>query len=165
MRKISWILLVVIFASFWLSGTVFAQGEQPGGPTDDEVNSVAKQLYCPVCENVPLDVCPTQACAEWRELIRLKLSEGWDTEQIKLYFAEQYGDRVLAAPPARGFNWLVYILPPLAILAGVYVLFRAVKAWRQPVAVDQSANDLAEVATLPDDEYVARIEDALKKSK
>ncbi len=36
-----------------------AQGQPP---TDDEVNRIAKQLYCPVCENTPLDVCPTQAC-------------------------------------------------------------------------------------------------------
>ena len=34
------------------------------------------------------------------------------------------GDRVLATPPARGLNLLIYILPPLAILAGGIVLYR-----------------------------------------
>ena len=78
--------------------------------SDDQVNAVAHELYCPVCENIPLDVCPTQACAQWRELIRLKLSEGSTKEQIKQYFAAQYGDRVLAEPPRQGLNWLVAIL-------------------------------------------------------
>ncbi len=81
-------------------------------PSDDQVNVIARQLYCPVCENLPLDVCPTQACAQWRETIREKLALGWTEAQIKQYFVEQYGDRVLATPPATGLNWLVYLLPP-----------------------------------------------------
>ncbi len=35
--------------------------------SDDQVNEVAGGLYCPVCESTPLDVCPTQACADWRD--------------------------------------------------------------------------------------------------
>ena len=54
------------------SGLVLAQEPTP---SDDEVNAIAKQLYCPVCENTPLDVCPTEACRQWRELIRQQLSD------------------------------------------------------------------------------------------
>jgi len=149
----------------------FAQGEQPRPVTDDEVNRVAKQLYCPVCENTPLDVCPTQACAQWRDLIREKLSQGWTETQIKQYFVDQYGDRVLATPPARGLNWLVYIIPPLSILAGAYLLYRALLAWRKPVgglAQDEFSltqklpkNGLPQNG-LPEDEYVRRLEEELR---
>jgi len=131
----------------------------PHVPTDDEVNAVAKQLYCPVCENIPLDVCPTQACSQWRDLIRQKLSEGWGADQIKQYFVAQYGDRVLATPPARGLNWLVYIFPPLAILAGAYILFRAFKAWMRPLP----PVNLEDANSAADDEYIARLEDELSK--
>jgi len=152
------VLLLLLIGAIPL-GSALAQ-ETPGRlVSDDEVNAVAKQLYCPVCENIPLDVCPTAACEEWRELIRLKLSEGWTPDQVKSYFAEQYGDRVLAAPPARGLNWLVYVLPPLAILAGVYVLFRAVKSWRQPAIESQTATPVAPGG----DEYINRLEEELKK--
>jgi cytochrome c-type biogenesis protein CcmH len=111
-----------------LAGGAAAQGPTP---SDDDVNAIAKGLYCPVCENVPLDVCPTQACAQWRETIRLKLSEGWSEQQIKDYFVEQYGARVLATPPARGLNWLVYVLPPAAFLGGAILLFRVLRSWRR----------------------------------
>src|SRR5262245_61490434 len=102
---------------FTLSLLVFANLAHAQGPTpsDNDVNRVARQLYCPVCENVPLDVCPTQACAEWRADIRERLAQGWTDEQIKAYFAQQYGDRVLAQPPARGLNLLLYLLPLLAL--------------------------------------------------
>ncbi len=91
-------ILILLLASISIR-TVSAQEVNPDPPSDDEVNAIAKELYCPVCENTPLDVCPTQACEEWRQLIYDKLALGWDEEQIKSYFSEQYGDRVLAAPP------------------------------------------------------------------
>ena len=52
-------LLVVL--GFLLLATPALAQDAP--VTDDEVNEVARDLYCPVCENTPLDVCPTQACA------------------------------------------------------------------------------------------------------
>jgi cytochrome c-type biogenesis protein CcmH len=127
--------------------------------SDDQVNTVAHQLYCPVCENIPLDVCPTQACAEWRDLIRQKLPAGWSGDQIKAYFVQQYGDWVLGTPPARGLNWLVYIVPPLAILGGVFILYRALKAYRKPLP--QPAPPPSPAG--PVDEYVARLEEELRK--
>src|SRR5512136_930000 len=73
---------------------------QQSTPSDDEVNAIARQLFCPVCQNTPLDVCPTEACRQWRDLIRQMLTEGKSEKEIKQYFVDNYGDRVLPAPPA-----------------------------------------------------------------
>lgn len=133
-------------------------------PSDDQVNVIAKQLYCPVCENTPLDVCGTEACRQWRELIREKLGQGWSADQIKSYFAEQYGIRVLNVPPASGLNWLVYVLPPILILAGVAILARELVIWTRkasPQFETQGAG--ASAANGPAPEYLERLEDELKK--
>ena len=137
-----------------------AQEAAPSEPTDDQINEIAKQLYCPVCENIPLDVCPTQACAQWRALIGEKISQGWTEDEIKTYFVNQYGDRVLASPPARGLNWLVYVIPPLVFIAGGYVLYRAMRSWRKS-SPSSPVQDLPESET--QDEYVARIEEELRR--
>src|SRR5512140_1635473 len=113
------ISLLALAAFFMPARLAFAQKPTP---SDDDVNRIAHQLYCPVCENTPLDVCPTEACRQWRDLIRQQLSQGWTEDRIKQYFVQQYGVRVLAEPPAAGLNWLVYVLPPLAIVAGAVVL-------------------------------------------
>jgi cytochrome c-type biogenesis protein CcmH len=162
MRKLV-LLAVLLGGLIFIASTVHAQESTPRPVTDDEVNAVARQLYCPVCENIPLDVCPTQACSEWRDLIRLKLSQGWSADQIKTYFAQQYGDRVLAEPPARGLNWLVYVLPPIAILAGAYILYRAFKAWRQPPTQTAMSSPEVPDSSPEQDPYVARLEEELKK--
>lgn len=103
---------------------------QDSFPSDDEVNRVASQLFCPVCENMTLDVCPLDACRQWRDLIRQQLAEGWTEDEIKSYFIAQYGDRVLGEPPRQGLNWLLYILPPLVILIGLMATVQKLK--RQP---------------------------------
>ncbi len=125
MKQLKWVTLALAVILILIPSTIVgAQDESP--ITDDEVNALAEELYCPVCENVPLDVCPTKACAQWRDLIREKIELGWSEKQIKEFFAEQYGDQVMAVPPRRGFNWLIYVLPPLVVLIGMVVVARVI---------------------------------------
>lgn len=105
-------------------------GAQENEATDDDVNDVAKGLYCPVCESTPLDVCPTQACADWRDLIRQQLNSGMSEQQIFDYFAQQYGDAVLASPPRSGFSLLLWLFPLLALLVGGGIFARALNNMR-----------------------------------
>lgn len=155
-----WLILAaagVILFGGWAVSPVLAQDPTP---SDDEVNEIAEDLYCPVCENIPLDTCGTEACEQWRGVIRDKLSEGWTEEQIKNYFVAQYGDRVLAEPPRRGFNWLIYVVPPAVFAAGVYLLYQGFLSWRkleeEPAAPEANDDQGAE-------EYLSRVEEELRK--
>lgn len=156
-------LTLVLVLTGWPYQTALAQDTPP---TDDEVNAIAKQLYCPVCENTPLDVCPTEACRQWRELIRQMLADGKTEQEIKDYFVANYGARVLSEPPRTGFNWLVYVVPPVLILAGAIFLFNAFRAWTKPKSAE-SAPGVGKEATpsSSDDEYVRRLEEELKNRK
>jgi cytochrome c-type biogenesis protein CcmH len=154
--------LILIFGAFF-TGVVFAQDS---APTDDEVNAIARQLYCPVCQNTPLDVCPTEACRQWRELIRDQLAEGRSEEEIKQYFVNNYGARVLSEPPRAGFNWLVYIVPPALILVGAVILFNSFRAWTKPKSAESGSGQGKEAgASSSDDEYINLLEEELKKRK
>lgn len=162
MTKRIFSFLAILFAIALIYQPALAQDSTP--PTDNEVNAIAKQLYCPVCENTPLDVCPTEACRDWREHIRLMLSEGNTEDEILQYFVDQYGDRVLSAPPATGFNWLVYLLPPIIILTGAVLLFRSFKEWTRPKAAS-AVSGQGRSETTSSDDYIQRFEEELKKRK
>ncbi len=151
------VCLALLFASSARAQEVTP--ETPVGVSDDAVNAIAQNMFCPVCENVPLDVCPTQACAQWRELIRQKIGEGWTEKQIKDYFVQQYGDRVLAEPPRTGLNWLVYVVPPLFVLAGLVLVVQVLRTWKRQTAQAAINNP---PPTL-DDDYVRRLEEELKR--
>jgi len=160
MKRFALISLFAFALSALSVGVVSAQ--QPT-PSNDDVNRIARQMYCPVCENTPLDVCATQACAQWRDLIREKLAAGWTDEQIKQYFVEQYGVRVLAEPPRQGWYSLIYIIPPLLLALGIVIVYKAFVSMRKltPAKID----GVAEPPTLGEDEYLNRVEEELKKSK
>ena len=150
-------LLTLALAALWTI-PVSAQGPTP---TDDEVNRIAKQLYCPVCESTPLDVCPTEACRQWRDLIRTMLGEGKSEAEIKQYFVEQYGARVLSEPPNR---LVTYLVPAVAILLGAFLLFRGFQMWMKPA--ETGAGAAAGDETEPSqDPYVTRLEEELKRRK
>ncbi|MBW6466035.1 MAG: cytochrome c-type biogenesis protein CcmH [Brevefilum sp.] len=117
-----------------MSGLILVDRVQASTPSDDEVNRIASQLFCPICDNIPLDVCPIEACQQWRELIREQLAEGWTEGEIKAYFVAQYGDRVLGEPPRAGLNWLLYLAPPVVFLVGFILLLAKMK--RQPQRPD-----------------------------
>ncbi len=120
--------LVTVVASLFAAKVVEAQdGDYP---SDDDVNRIARLLYCPVCPNTPLDVCETQACQDWRAQIRDELTAGWTEQQILDYFVAQYGERVLAEPQRRGFTSLVWLLPVIAVGLGAVVTFQVLRSWR-----------------------------------
>ncbi len=176
------LLAGLVLALFLIIAGVKAVSAQAPTPSDNDVNAVARELYCPVCENIPLDVCPTTACAQWREMIREMLAQGKSKEEIKQYFVAQYGDRVLATPPRSGLHWLVYGLPPVVLLLGIYLVYRVMRGTltRRPRAAAGafSAADLppntaqSQTLTPPSprwggseeaDPYLARVEEELRK--
>jgi hypothetical protein len=62
-------------------------------------------------------------------------------------------------------NWLVYILPPAIILAGAFVLFRALRAWTKPAMASTGSGESEAKPIVQDDDYIARLEEELKKRK
>jgi cytochrome c-type biogenesis protein CcmH len=155
-------ILLATLISIILTLTARAAFAQGPTPTDDEVNRIAKQLYCPVCESTPLDVCPTEACRQWRDLIRTMLAEGKSEAEIKQYFVEHYGVRVLAEPPNR---LVTYLVPGVVILLGAFLLFRGFQMWMKPSRAEAGAVGTEPEPQPSQDPYIARLEEELKKQK
>ena len=151
-RASRWLALGVcaIAVALYLAPGAAAQGPN----VDNEVIRISKNLYCPVCPATPLDVCETQACKQWRDLIKQKLLAGESEEQIRAYFIAQYGERVLGAPPPEGFNLGAYLLPFLLLLAGGGLLFLTLRGWLKTRAA-VSPETLTPLAI--NGEYAARI--------
>jgi cytochrome c-type biogenesis protein CcmH len=132
-RKIL-LVIITIAASFIAVYVVYAQDGGKIPVTDDQVNAVAKKLYCPVCPNTPLDVCETKACQDWRAQIRDQLSQGWSEDQIIAYFVDQYGERVLGEPQRKGFTSMVWVLPLISIILGLVVVWQVLCGWKSRVS-------------------------------
>ena len=50
-------------------------------------------------------------------------------------FVQEYGPAVLSEPPAKGFDWVAWVVPIAAPLLALYVLWEVVRRWRQRAAL------------------------------
>jgi cytochrome c-type biogenesis protein CcmH len=102
-----------------------AQGSEdgfvlPAGVTWDQVNNIAKKMYCDVCQGVPLDECESAACQQWREEIARQLGQGRTENEIIDYFVQRYGADVAALPRNRSDRLLVFAVPfSLVLVIGI----------------------------------------------
>jgi cytochrome c-type biogenesis protein CcmH/NrfF len=81
--------------------------------------------------------CET-AQAEMKEIDQ-RIARGESDGLILQDFVQEYGPSVLVTPPAKGFNWLVWIMPVVLPLVAVLLVWQVVRRWRrraevQPVA-------------------------------
>ncbi len=128
------LLAICLLITFALSSPPLLAQSESTGITADEVNTVARDLWCPLCGGrLRLDSCELKACAQMREVIEIKLAEGEDAESIRDYFLEQYGPQVLGEPPQQGFNWLAWILPVVAVAGGGVFLWLRLQQMSRPL--------------------------------
>lgn len=158
MRQMNWVVALALAWVVLAGAPALAQT-----PTPNEINAVARDLWCPLCNGVRLDNCELQACTQMREVIGQKLVAGESKDQIKAYFVEQYGDVVLGAPSQSGFNLIVWLFPMLAAVVGLGWMAYLVHTWRQrrPAVQPATTGPVTEVPA--DDDYLKRVEQELKQ--
>lgn len=167
MRNAVLVALGVLIFTLLLIPPTAAQNRTP---TTEEINAIARELWCPLCNGVRLDTCELRACEQMRETIRDMLATGESKEAIKAYFVEKYGQVVLGEPPRQGINWLPWVLPFAALLAGTFYVIYLGRVWMarghaaaspaeaKPASISPRAGHEANVK----DEYLKRVEEELK---
>jgi len=123
---------VVLFAALLL----LAQAP----PTN--LKEVSEDLVCQCGCNMVLYSCSMQNCGSatpMREEIETKIAGGANKEAILASFVERVGLKVLAAPPAEGFNLAAWVLPIVVLVAGGVVALRVLQSWRAKAATAPSA--------------------------
>lgn len=146
-------LTIILLTLFTVQ--VYAQ-DNTSTVTADQVNGVASQMYCPVCENIPLDVCGTEACAQWRDEIRSQLQNGRTADQVIADFVARYGDRVVGTPQDPGLRALSLVTPwliALVVFGGALWVFNR---WRRNKLA--FAGETTSLSQTTADDYRARIE-------
>lgn len=150
MRRLS----LAVFLLLVVALPIFAQ-------EDDPKEKLSKELWCPICNGIRLDVCEQQVCEQMREMIDLSLAAGKTPEQIKADFIDLYGPEVLGEPPREGFNLVAWIMPVVLLVAGIGIVAYLTLRWtRRPAtaAIASGPAALPEAEPAPPDPYLARVE-------
>ncbi|MBQ12732.1 MAG: hypothetical protein CMJ45_14425 [Planctomyces sp.] len=123
-----------------------AAPKPPQIPTylEEEAQRIDGMLMCPVCPAETIDQAQVEIARQMRRLVREKLSQGDDRREILEFFADRYGNDILAAPPKSGVNliaWLVPIFGVLGALAAGLMVIRSMTRQGAREGVDDVAID------------------------
>jgi cytochrome c-type biogenesis protein CcmH len=87
------------------------------------------QLICTSCHE-PLELAQSPEAQREKAFVASLIAKGDTMTQIKSAMVAQYGVEVLGEPPARGFNLLAYVLPPVLLVIGIVFLVWSLPRWR-----------------------------------
>jgi cytochrome c-type biogenesis protein CcmH len=147
--------LVLIAALFALFAQGAALAVRPDEMLKDpaleaRARQLSEELRCMVCQNQSIDDSEAPLAHDLRVLVRQRLEAGDSDRQVLDYLVSRYGDFVLLKPPFKLETLLLWILPPLALLAGLAGII--VLARRRTTSSDPpeplSSEVQAKVATL-----------------
>ena len=125
-RRLRAVLAGLALAAVTLAPLVPAQPLLPRALPHRRQNDV----MCVACHE-PLAVAQSPEAFSERAYIRQLIAQGMTKTQIEKELVAQYGEAVLAKPPARGFNLVIYILPPAVLLIGLATLAYTLPKWRR----------------------------------
>ena len=110
---------------------------------EQRAQAVERSLICPICPGETIDRSQVQLAKQMQVIVREQIAEGRSDEEIRQFFVDRYGARVLASPPREGFHWLVWAAPPVGVLLGLLALFWVTRAMgrRQPGPQDDAQAD------------------------
>ncbi len=117
---------------------------------------IEDNLIAPCCWSQPVSQHYSQEAEQIRTEVHAMVAEGKSRDEILNHYVEKYGERILAAPRARGFNMLAYVLPWAALLFGAWLLVLLIKKLRSPAPSPGTAD-------LPDARYASRVEQEMKE--
>jgi len=115
------------------------------------VEQMYNDLMCVLCHE-SLAVAQSAESYQERAFVRQYVAQGLTVKQIENRMVGQYGEGVLAQPPKHGFGLLVYIIPPVVVLAGILLLFSTVPRWRRKAAAARDAAGTGEGPAISEQE-------------
>lgn|SRR5262249_48560116 len=113
-----------------------------GAGDNARVDRLGRDFICMCGCNQILLECNHLGCpylTRMKQELTTAVERGDSDSAVTQFFVQTYGTLVLAAPPNRGFNRIAWLMPYLALLAGIALVVLVVWMWRKrPTAMHAS---------------------------
>jgi cytochrome c-type biogenesis protein CcmH len=121
-------ILASAFALAVMMGSPAAYAVQPDEIMSDPVmesraRDLSRELRCMVCQNQSIDDSEAPLARDLRLLVRERIAAGDSDAQVIDFLVARYGEFVLLKPRLNPHTWLLWLLPPLALVGGGLALW------------------------------------------
>ena len=121
---------------------------------EERAQGLDKQLICPICPTETIDQSQVQLAKQMKNIVRERLNEGASEQEILDFFVSRYGEDVLAAPPARGFNLTIWIVGALALPSAILILILTLRSMRNTTKHQASSKETSSIRGI--DQYLSQ---------
>ena len=121
---------IILIISICLLHTLlnYAQAVEPGEILENSkqelrARDISKNIRCMVCQNQSIDESNAPLAKDLRILIREKIKEGKNNDEIYKFLTDRYGDFILLNPPFKLNTLALWILPFIFFGVGIFIIF------------------------------------------
>src|SRR6185312_15933712 len=120
--------LASVFVVAMMVGCPSAYAVQPDEIMSDpakeaRARDLSRELRCMVCQNQSIDDSDAPLARDLRLLVRERIATGDSDGQVMDFLVARYGEFVLLKPRFNQHTALLWLLPPLALMAGGVALW------------------------------------------
>ena len=113
MKKNLYLLFISTVLLLWFQSSI-----------EERLYTLNRDLMCPVCDGLTLEQSQATPALEMKEEIKKMLIQGMSDKEIKNHFVAKFGVEILANPPKKGFDTLVWLAPLVFGFFGIVFLYR-----------------------------------------
>jgi len=119
------IIISICLVHFFLN---YAQAVEPDEILENSeqelrARDISKNIRCMVCQNQSIDESNAPLAKDLRILIREKIKEGKNNDEIYKFLTDRYGDFILLNPPFKLNTLVLWIFPFIFFGIGIFIIF------------------------------------------
>ena len=84
---------------------------------------ISKNIRCMVCQNQSIDESNAPLAKDLRILIREKIKDGKNNDEIYEFLTDRYGDFILLNPPFKLKTLVLWFFPFIFFGIGIFIIF------------------------------------------
>ena len=144
--SLRWVRPAVLIAALALSLAAFAVDitVMPTEELQQRYKALTHELRCMKCQNNSIADSPAGLAYDLRLQVKEQLIAGKSDDEIRAYMVQRYGNVILFSPPLESSTAWIWVVPGLAVLAGLVIGIRIVRRRATLVASDDSPVDAEE---------------------
>ena len=125
MIKKTFIIIISIFLVQFFSNNVYVvEPDEMLKNQEQELRArnISKNIRCMVCQNQSIDESNATLAKELRVVIREKIKDGKNNEEIYKFLTDRYGDFILLKPPFKLSTLALWLLPFIFFVIGILIV-------------------------------------------
>ena len=125
MKKTFVIIIFIYFVQIFLNNSYAVEPDEilQNHKQEWRARNISKNIRCMICQNQSIDESSAPLAKDLRILIRSKIKEGKNNEEIYKFLTVRYGDFILLKPPFKLSTLALWLLPFIFFIVGVFIVF------------------------------------------